>query len=189
MTKTKWDDGHGKDGLEGWRATVSGNTLVVYAEGSNHENDWKRNFRPWPRVSRQHPQWRKMAVWLVWEIARWAKESGATRIVLHGHSMGGAVVLIAADELVPMGYNVYVVTYGSPKPGIIRNTFPITQYRRSGDFVPLVPLMYRKPGKRIVFGKRLPVIKVWRQDGRWRITHPAHEPRSYYSKMEEEGIR
>ena len=80
-------------------------------------------------------------------------------IYVTGHSLGAGRAHIFAALLIKGGYNVEVVTFGSPRPGDaelakILNPFPIRSYKNGPDYVcdvplPLPLLPYDHPSKLI----------------------------------------
>jgi len=69
------------------------------------------------------------------------------KIVLTGHSLGGAVALIVGalmvrDEVLPKE----IVTFGAPKCGRLKllDAIPVTCYRHGKDVVPMIPPLMRR---------------------------------------------
>lgn len=88
------------------------------------------------------------------------RENPEYQISVTGHSLGGALAVLLANELKLMGYNVKLVTYGQPKVGTFRTVDWMDQFwglpplnnpngilpnamvrvTNKGDVVPFVPL-------------------------------------------------
>lgn len=179
MKKIKYNDNTNKDGVEGW-FNVNGPILTVYAEGSNSLGDWIANFLPFFTTTvngkKAHLFYARRARWLANFVYLLAEKHRISHIKLYGHSKGGTEAEIAREFLTQKGngYVMSVETYGAPK-GIVNPTQPVKRWRRRGDIVPLLPPGYHKEHIE-VFGA---LLLFWK----------AHEPRSYYQKMIQSGIR
>jgi hypothetical protein len=81
-------------------------------------------------------------------------------VLITGHSLGASRAHILAALLVSLGYNVVVVTFGSPRPGgqklkEILAPFPVRNYKNNNDPVCGVPFTtptepYILPGNQVV---------------------------------------
>lgn len=84
------------------------------------------------------------------------------KIILTGHSLGGAVALILGalmtrDEIPP----TEIVTFGAPRCGRLKilDSVQVTQYRHGKDIVPMVPPLMRRHNKLLELGKPTSYIK------------------------------
>ena len=87
------------------------------------------------------------------------------KIVLTGHSLGGAVALIVGalmvrDEILPKE----IVTFGAPKCGRLKllDGIPVTCYRHGKDIVPMVPPLMRrhKPLEQVATTEKLQELEL-----------------------------
>lgn len=179
MKKIQFNDNANKDGIEGWFA-VEDSALIVYAEGSNSFGDWVANFLPFFRTTvngkEAHLFYARRARWFANFIDLLAEKHSISNIKLYGHSKGGSEAEIAREFLTEKAkdYIISVETYGAPK-GLVDPMQPVERWRHRGDIVPFLPPGYKRVDVE-VFGK-------------WKVFWKAHEPRSYYEKMKEAGIR
>lgn len=80
-----------------------------------------------------------------------AEDLAGTRLVLTGHSLGGAVAILIAGKLAARGRPpLGVTTFGAPRTGfgrLARATagLPMTLYRHGNDPVPDLPPLFRHP--------------------------------------------
>ena len=152
----RFNDDDTKRGIEG-RYWTDGGVHCVFVEPTNCVYDWRTNTYAWPRRDGKHRIWQQDGAWL----AEWIGENvpAGSVVRLHGLSRGGAVALIAADYLIEVNYDVYVDTWGAPKPGRIRHDIPGVDYRLRGDIVPSLPLLYGRPrGRRVRIGSWRPIL-------------------------------
>lgn len=151
------------DSLEGWDHLSQigdvvvahkrvGDTDCVIFRGSQTTEDWLRDLAALPLTYTAHLGfvhggfYRYMAEALI-EVLGW--KLAAPRLVLTGHSLGGARALILAAQiaaLLPEVPVAEVVTFGAPRPGFFKltklaRTWPVTEYRNCRDPVPTVPVV------------------------------------------------
>lgn len=140
-------------GHHGYMAT-SANHLVIAIRGSGEADDWRNNFRYW-----QEPYWlggnlhagftvaaRGITQWIREELAHDPARYANRKIWLTGHSSGGSVGIIVAQELAMAQIDIAgIYTYGAPKIGdrIFAKTYrlldKIHAFATLGDLVPTLP--------------------------------------------------
>lgn len=131
---------------------------------------------PWiSRTTGIHPAgFFKIARQISYEIERKVPNK-TTPIQLEGHSLGGAVALLAGALLSYQGYNIVrIFTFGSPKVGKIKSLDDtlVLQYRNGADIVPTLPPFYSHPTKLISYGKSKNPIRDHRMSeyrSRWPV--------------------
>lgn len=178
-------------------ASIEGYTLLCF-RGTSNLKDWKTNVQTSPRrfsiggldVGSVHT-----GFWNAWvdvkpDVIQYLKEQKATNanettpgmkcheILIGGHSLGGAVALIAGLELMKDGYQVLgVFTFGQPKvfskeverayetsPGF----FPdIQRYVFDGDPVPTLPPGYTHIGPERYSREIGKILEQTRNDYYW----------------------
>lgn len=132
--------------------TEESNFTVVAFRGTVPDNmsDWLRDFEAWPiwrpRLGFCH------AGFLEGAEAIWPQLSPALegkRVVLTGHSLGGALAIALAGLMVRGGHLPIVLrTYGAPRVGFVQLTDllspirNIRQYRNGNDPVPEAPPLF-----------------------------------------------
>jgi hypothetical protein len=140
-------------GHHGYLATTPGH-LVIAIRGSGEADDWRNNLRYW-----QEPYWlgghlhagfavaaqgitRAIQAALAHDPARYANRA----IWLTGHSSGGSVALVVAQELAMAQIAVAgIYTYGAPKIGdrafaeAYRLHDKVHAFATVGDLVPTLP--------------------------------------------------
>jgi hypothetical protein len=143
-------------------AEINGvNYVVVKGLSGRNRGDWKiiLNFLPRRfRDTKGHSGFVESSDRLIPHIHKFISDKSA-RVVLTGHSMGGAVVSLASLSVL----NSKVVTFGMPRivvSGLGFGNEDITHYRVTTDPVPkLPPFLYTRPGKQILLKKK---FKFWR---------------------------
>jgi len=140
-------------GHHGYMAMAAGH-LVIAIRGSGEADDWRNNFRCW-----QEPYWlgghlhagftvaaRAITQWIRDELAHDPRRYADRTIWLTGHSSGGSVALIVAQELAMAQIDVAgIYTYGAPKIGdrafaqSYRLQDKIHAFTTLGDLVPALP--------------------------------------------------
>ena len=124
-------------------------TLIVAFRGSVTAEDWARDFIFSPIVDRAHPQLgRCHAGFLDGAESMLGAVSAAVGVkpfILTGHSLGGAIALLCGGLLICGSKKpAAIVTFGAPRVGMLQFAeflapYPVRQYRRGNDIVPLVP--------------------------------------------------
>lgn len=136
----------------------------AYADGSDHWIDWVHHVVPGAKAREEAAGWELAKRILAWGIPE--------RFVVGGHSLGAAVMTVAATYLVNYAPTECMVYGGKRSPVVYEN---IQAFRHSGDYIPWL-FVLRPAYKNQVFGKWLPP---------WQ----AHEPREYYPLMVEHGLK
>lgn len=174
------------DGVECLRHVDEGETVFAFRGTTRNYEDILTDMRgvPWydPRVGWCHSGFLKKTRsfwgrWLRDQVER-AREAGS-RIVLTGHSLGGAEATIAAAlAIVELRAPVGLITFGSPRVGfcsrlreIIAPRARVLRYVRGKDIVPRVP-----PISGILRRSHVDTLIPWRhvpEDCR-RIGQPVH---------------
>jgi len=167
MRYKRFNDGNLKRGVEG-KYRYRDSTLEFTIWGTNSAADFFRNFAAWPRIEytwcKVHRYWYMYALNLV-EIVKDRVKQNTERILLRGHSMGGAVAQIAA-KMLKSKYNITCVSIGAPMAGdqpFIDSISDFTTFiRHRGDIIPFLPgLGYGRP-------------KVECEIGKWHLPWKAH---------------
>lgn len=109
------------------------------------------------------------------------------KIVLSGHSLGGAVAICVSQKLHERGYEIQeVVLFGTPRVYFLRSPkfpYPVTSYRHGRDIVSRWPKWpYRQPVPLTSIGP-----KPWRRN--WDIDHPVEVYAETLQKMESQTKR
>lgn len=141
--------------------TNYGHLSVIAFRGTDPDDawDWARDLDLWP-------VWRrKLGLchrgFITGAEAVFARVSAATwgrRVVLTGHSLGGALAIATAGLLARLGrHPVGLVTFGAPRVGFWRlrhalRDIPARHYADVDDPVPDIPLVYLSNSPRRVVG-------------------------------------
>ena len=130
-------------------ADAADGSATVAFRGSVTAEDWARDFICAPIVDRPHPQLGECHAGFLdgaESIANAvAAAIGARRFRITGHSLGGALALGVAGLLICSGIEpLEVATFGAPRFGMAKFVavladYPVRQYRRGNDPVPLLP--------------------------------------------------
>lgn len=178
-------------------ASIEGYTLLCF-RGTSSLKDWTTNVRTSPKrfsIGLLGEGFVHTGFWDAWmdvkpEVIQYLKEQKATNanetrpgmkcheILIGGHSLGGAVALIAGLELVKDGYQVLgVFTFGQPKvfsKEVARiyeespNLFPdIQRYIFAGDPIPTLPPGYTHIGPERYSREIGEILEQTRSDYYW----------------------
>ena len=118
---------------------------ILAIEGTYEKTDWYTNIKFLFRNEDMHRGFKANAErTLVELISRGDALPDKRRLVLTGHSLGGATATCLADLLSRTHPDAMIVTFGSPRPGgrKLRHRMAIREhyrYRHGDDVVPLTP--------------------------------------------------
>lgn len=156
----------GRKGPLGMDLTIKNG--VCYIEGTNHWLEWVHHFLPGAR--------RREIAWGV-DVANVCHGVQQMIHTMAGHSIGGTVAIIAAQNMA--GYytgSLRVLTYGAKRPPRPFDGKGGKHYRIKGDIVPLLPPWRPRLNCAVLdYGKLSP--------------REAHGPRSYHEQMRKDGAR
>ena len=122
-------------------------TFFLAIQGTNEVGDWKTNLSFLFKSEDTHDGFKRNA----WKIAVDVLLSGCLRdiendyrIVLTGHSLGGATAIVLLDLLQNYYTRLALVTFGAPRPGgrLLRKrvcSYPHYRFVHGSDIVPLTP--------------------------------------------------
>ncbi|XP_046857527.1 putative lipase LIH1 [Xenia sp. Carnegie-2017] len=104
-----------------------GNKIVVSFQGSNDLTDWYRNLKFFKqRYSgcedcKVHigffQSYNALKEQMLEKVSALSDEHSDARVLVTGHSLGGAMATLAAVDLVNAGHRVDLITFGSPRVG------------------------------------------------------------------------
>ena len=119
-------------------------TVWVAIEGSDESVDWRRNLEFVFTADDVHAGFANYATLLMAQIlSAGTSFDSRKRLILCGHSLGGAVATIIASHLQPSFPHLGLITFGSPRPGgrRFRDRFqvPHLRYVHGDDIVPHLP--------------------------------------------------
>ena len=99
-------------------------------------------------------------------------------VVIGGHSLGGPVVLLAAEHLIRFSsyFQLSASVFGSKRPCVKPKVLYYDSYVAKGDIVPLLPPWRPKLKKATVIGK-------------WKPFWLAHQPKNYEGIMKDLGLK
>lgn len=168
----------GRSGLE-WRIAIEGKTAWIYIPGTDHQDDVKFHVRI--RLKQTAP-----GVWitaadleLAWDIFLEIRDTGCDTVYIGGHSWGGAIAAILVWLLRRARINAFGYLYAPKRAGNTRFVEQIADhidvYVHRGDLIPFLPPWLAGYPRKIF--------------GRWVWPWEAHQPRSYYAEMAEDGFR
>jgi len=93
-------------------------TVWVAIEGSDESVDWRRNLEFVFTADDVHAGFANYATLLMAQIlSAGTSFDSRKRLILCGHSLGGAVATIIASHLQPSFPHLGLITFGSPRPG------------------------------------------------------------------------
>jgi pimeloyl-ACP methyl ester carboxylesterase len=151
-----------------------GRSLILAVKGTNEVGDWKTNMSFLFKHDDTHDGFKRNA----WAVAVDVLLSGLLRqvepdcrIILSGHSLGGATATVLLDLLQNYYSNLALVTFGSPRPGgrMLRRRiqmYPHYRYTYGSDVVPMMP-----PAPTGYVHSHPPIILDGFQDGGWNPLH------------------
>lgn len=131
-----------------------GKRAVVAFRGSSSKTDWRHNMMvplqclPAPRCTtwQAHTGFVKQYTAIHESVLQILRNGGVQRVLLCGHSLGGALAVISAAML-PEDLACDLVTFGSPRPGnralasgVSDRCDSCVRVVRDRDIVPLMPL-------------------------------------------------
>jgi len=127
-----------------WLVHEQDGTTWVAIEGSDESVDWRRNLEFVFTASDTHAGFANYATLLMAQmLAAGVNLHLSERLVLCGHSLGGAVATIIASHLQPSFPHLGLITFGSPRPGgrrfRDRLQVPHLRYVHGDDVVPHLP--------------------------------------------------
>ena len=148
-----------EDNIQGfWCA--AGDVALLCFRGTSNPGQWIRDLRlipvehPWGRVHAGFKGGIDIAEPHIYAFEQVAKD--AKHVWVTGHSLGGALAVLAAARLRQHGLNPFTYTYGQPRPGLggFRDRFEselpdrLIRFVNQDDIVPRVPpgLIYRHAG-------------------------------------------
>lgn len=124
---------------------------------------------------------------------RVADLSHSVPLTITGHSLGGALALLAARHLANSGFrHLQVMTFGCPRVGDAlfvqmydRDDIDTMHYVHANDIVPTLPP--RRLGYADLPGQVVPIgsVPFW---GRWFPSIRAHDPRKYREALGDPGL-
>lgn len=139
---------------------AQGDVALLCFRGTSNPGQWIRDLRlipvehPWGRVHAGFKGGIDIAEPHIHAFEQVAKE--AKHVWVTGHSLGGALAVLAAARLRQHGLNPFTYTYGQPRPGLggFRDRFEsempgrLIRFVNQADIVPRVPpgLIYRHIG-------------------------------------------
>jgi len=118
---------------------------IFAIEGTKEKIDWFTNIKFLFRANGMHRGFKANAErTMVRAIANGHKLNDDKKLVLTGHSLGGASAVCLADLLKERFPDLTIVTFGAPRPGnrCLRDrlaSFEHYRYRHGDDIVPLTP--------------------------------------------------
>jgi pimeloyl-ACP methyl ester carboxylesterase len=127
-----------------WLVHEEDGTVWVAIEGSDESVDWRRNLEMLYTSSDTHAGFANYATLLMAQmLSAGVNLDFRKRLILCGHSLGGAVATIIASHLQDRFPYLGLVTFGSPRPGgrkfRDRLQVPHLRYVHGDDIVPHLP--------------------------------------------------
>lgn len=123
-------------------------TLSVWFEGTNHDDDWKYNLDV--RIKNgSHSGYHRAFSRILNKLDELFDRELPKKLYFSGHSMGAGVARIAAEFFTLMHpfIPISLVTYGAPrsctrKNRIILGMNNVVEYQHRGDLIPLIPIFW-----------------------------------------------
>jgi hypothetical protein len=101
-----------------WQCFSQDGTTWLAIEGSDELVDWRRNLEFLLTSSDTHIGFSNYATLLMSQmLVNNVSVMFSNRLIITGHSLGGAVATIIAANLQDHIQNLHLVTFGSPRPG------------------------------------------------------------------------
>jgi pimeloyl-ACP methyl ester carboxylesterase len=127
-----------------WLVHEQDDTVWVAIEGSDESVDWRRNLEMLYTSSDTHAGFENYSTRLMAEmLAAGTSFDSRKRLILCGHSLGGAVATIIASHMQDHFPRLGLVTFGSPRPGgrKFRDRLQVEHKRfvHGDDIVPHLP--------------------------------------------------
>ena len=127
-----------------WSVYSEADTTWLAIEGSDCGLDWRRNLEFVFTAEDVHAGFANYATLLMAQmLSAGTSFDSRKRLILCGHSLGGAVATIIASHLQPSFPHLGLITFGSPRPGgrRFRDRFqvPHLRYVHGDDIVPHLP--------------------------------------------------
>ena len=130
-----------------WFSVRMDGTLFIAIEGTDTASDWKTNLSFLFRPEDTHDGFKRNAWRLFFEMFcsdLFRLTDKDQRIILCGHSLGGATATVLYDLLDNVFPNLFLVTFGSPRPGgrNLRNRLNpdrMVRFVHGSDVVPRTP--------------------------------------------------
>lgn len=117
---------------------------IIAIQGTNQTMDWVTNLKFLFRKADTHRGFKENALSVMQNLFIRDSIDWGRRIVLCGHSLGGATATVMADLLLVANRDVSIVTLGSPRPGgrnLAKRLVAVKHYRyvHGDDVVPKSP--------------------------------------------------
>lgn len=130
-----------------WFATRVNGTLFIAIEGTEVPGDWRTNLAFLVRSDDTHRGFKRNAWKVFFEMFcsdLFHVTDKDQRIIICGHSLGGATATVLYDILDNVFPNLYLVTFGSPRPGGRKlrkrlNSSRMVRFVHGSDVVPKTP--------------------------------------------------
>jgi pimeloyl-ACP methyl ester carboxylesterase len=127
-----------------WQCFSQDGTTWLAIEGSDELIDWRRNLEFLLTSSDTHIGFSNYATLLMSQmLVNNVSVMFSNRLIITGHSLGGAVATIIAANLQDHIQNLHLVTFGSPRPGgkrfAKRLRVPHYRFVHGKDVVPHLP--------------------------------------------------
>ena len=127
-----------------WLVHEEDGTVWVAIEGSDESVDWRRNLEFVFTADDVHAGFANYATLLMAQmLSAGTSFDSCKRLILCGHSLGGAVATIIASHLQPSFPHLGLITFGSPRPGgrKFRDRLQVShlRYVHGDDIVPHLP--------------------------------------------------
>jgi predicted lipase len=91
---------------------------ILSIEGTNETSDWATNLKFLFRSEDTHRGFKNNATRTITELVlNYESLEKGRKLILSGHSLGGATATVVADIMLPSAPDLAIVTIGSPRPG------------------------------------------------------------------------
>jgi len=118
---------------------------ILSIEGTNETSDWATNLRFLFRSEDTHRGFKSNATRTITELVlNYESLEKGRKLILSGHSLGGATATVIADLMLPSAPDLAIITIGSPRPGgrKLKDRLKNTEHLRfvhGNDVVPNTP--------------------------------------------------